>query len=113
MGGPDELVKVRIGDKDLTPPEISAVILRSLKETAESHLGHKVTRAVITVPAYFNDTQRQSTRDAGRIAGLDVLRIINEPAAAALASQMVDSPYNRPSRMLAAAAAQANAVVGR
>jgi molecular chaperone DnaK len=76
---------VKIGDKEYAPPEISAVVLQKLKEAAEDHLGEKVTEAVITVPAYFNDSQRQATKDAGRIAGLDVKRIINEPTAAALA----------------------------
>src|SRR5438270_4209637 len=71
--------------KKYSPPEVSAVILQKLKEAAESHLGEKVTDAVITVPAYFNDAQRQATKDAGRIAGLNVVRIINEPTAAALA----------------------------
>ncbi len=78
-------VVIKAGDKDLTPPEISAMILSKLKEAAEAHLGTKITEAVITVPAYFNDSQRQATKDAGRIAGLDVKRIINEPTAAALA----------------------------
>ncbi|MFN8709559.1 MAG: Hsp70 family protein, partial [Planctomyces sp.] len=68
-----------------TPPEISALVLRKLKEAAENYLGHKVNKAVITVPAYFNDAQRQATKDAGQIAGLEVARIINEPTAAALA----------------------------
>jgi molecular chaperone DnaK len=84
-GGADELVKVEIGDKKHTPPEISASVLTYLKEAAEAYLGEKVTRAVITVPAYFNDSQRQATKDAGAIAGLIVERIINEPTAAALA----------------------------
>jgi molecular chaperone DnaK len=85
MGGPDDYVKVRAGDKEFTPPEISAKVLRSLKEAAEAYLGHKVNKAVITVPAYFNDAQRQATKDAGQIAGLEVMRIVNEPTAAALA----------------------------
>src|SRR5512135_2899349 len=85
VGGANDFVKVRVGGKDYTPPEISALVLRKLKEAAESYLGHKVRKAVITVPAYFNDSQRQATKDAGQIAGLEVARIINEPTAAALA----------------------------
>jgi len=85
VGGQDEYVKVQVGDKQYTPPEISAHVLRKLKEAAEAYLGHKVNKAVITVPAYFNDAQRQATKDAGQIAGLEVVRIINEPTAASLA----------------------------
>ena len=85
MGGSNDPVRVAIGNNDFSPPEISAMILQYLKKAAEEHLGGKVTDAVITVPAYFNDAQRQATKDAGRIAGLNVKRIINEPTAAALA----------------------------
>jgi len=85
VGGAGELVKVEVQGQQFTPPQISADILRSLKEAAEAYLGEKVDRAVITVPAYFNDSQRQATKDAGQIAGLKVERIINEPTAAALA----------------------------
>ena len=86
VGGANDYVKVETGNgKQHTPPEISALVLRKLKEAAESYLGHKVNKAVITVPAYFNDAQRQATKDAGQIAGLEVARIINEPTAAALA----------------------------
>ncbi|MBK7716706.1 MAG: molecular chaperone DnaK [Gemmatimonadetes bacterium] len=83
--GPNGLASVEIAGKKYTPPEISAMILQKMKQTAEDYLGHKVEKAVITVPAYFNDSQRQATKDAGKIAGLEVLRIINEPTAAALA----------------------------
>jgi molecular chaperone DnaK len=83
--GQNGLASVEIGGKRYTPPEISAMILQKMKQTAEDYLGHSVDRAVITVPAYFNDAQRQATKDAGKIAGLEVLRIINEPTAAALA----------------------------
>lgn len=78
-------VRVEAGGKDWSPPEISAMILQKLKQAAEDYLGQKVTQAVITVPAYFNDSQRQATKDAGKIAGLEVMRIVNEPTAAALA----------------------------
>ncbi len=84
-GGSDDYVKVKVGDQEMTPPEVSAKVLRKLKESAESYLGHKVNKAVITVPAYFNDAQRQATKDAGQVAGLEVARIINEPTAASLA----------------------------
>src|SRR5207248_904691 len=77
--------RVKANDKDYSPPEISAMILQKLKQAAEDHLGEPVTKAVITVPAYFNDAQRQATKDAGQIAGLEVMRIVNEPTAAALA----------------------------
>lgn len=76
---------VQVNDKKLAPPQISAEVLRKMKKTAEDYLGYEVDQAVITVPAYFNDQQRQATKDAGKIAGLEVLRIINEPTAAALA----------------------------
>src|SRR6266542_1840810 len=77
-----EVVKIKIGDREVTPPEISAHVIRALKRRAEGFFGEPIERAVITVPAYFNDSQRQATKDAGRIAGLEVLRIVNEPTAA-------------------------------
>ncbi len=83
--GKNNLAAVEIQGKTYTPPEISAMVLQKMRQTAEDYLGHKVEKAVVTVPAYFNDAQRQATKDAGKIAGLDVLRIINEPTAAALA----------------------------
>jgi molecular chaperone DnaK len=83
--GSESVIKIRLGDRTFTPPEISAMILRQLKRNAEAALGGEIKYAVITVPAYFNDAQRQATRDAGRIAGLEVLRLVNEPTAAALA----------------------------
>jgi molecular chaperone DnaK len=82
---PGEVLRIKLGDKTYTPPEISAFILRQLRRNAERFFGGPVTKAVITVPAYFNDAQRQATKDAGRIAGLDVLRLVNEPTAASLA----------------------------
>src|SRR5439155_649209 len=81
----DGIVRIQVGDREVTPPEVSAIVLKSLKERAEAHFGEPVEKAVITVPAYFNDSQRQATKDAGRIAGLDVVRIVNEPTAASLA----------------------------
>ncbi|HUP20825.1 MAG TPA: molecular chaperone DnaK [Gemmatimonadota bacterium] len=83
--GPSGEAMVKVGDQTSSPPEISAMILQKMKQTAEDYLGQKVEKAVVTVPAYFNDSQRQATKDAGKIAGLEVLRIINEPTAAALA----------------------------
>src|SRR5579885_505234 len=83
--GSESVLKLRFGEKVMTPPEVSAHILRKLKLDAEAALGEPVRQAVITVPAYFNDAQRQATKDAGRIAGLEVLRLVNEPTAAALA----------------------------
>src|SRR5579864_1610220 len=83
--GSESVIRIQLGERTFTPPEISAFILRQLKKNAETFLGEPVTKAVITVPAYFNDAQRQATKDAGRIAGLEVLRLVNEPTAAALA----------------------------
>jgi len=85
VAGQGDLASVEISGKRYTPPEISAMILQKMRQTAEDYLGHKVEKAVVTVPAYFNDSQRQATKDAGKIAGLDVVRIINEPTASALA----------------------------
>ncbi len=82
---PGEVIRLQIGDEQFTPPEISALVLRQLKRNAERYFGAPLTKAVITVPAYFNDAQRQATKDAGRMAGLEVLRLVNEPTAAALA----------------------------
>jgi molecular chaperone DnaK len=90
-GAATEAVKVEIDGKQMTPPEISAITLQAMKKTAEDYLGEEVTQAVVTVPAYFNDSQRQATKDAGRIAGLEVLRIVNEPTAAALAYGLNDT----------------------
>ena len=92
QGSRDQAV-VKIDDNEFSLPEISAIILQKMKQTAEDFLGETVDRAVITVPAYFNDSQRQATKDAGTIAGLEVLRIVNEPTAAALADGLdkVDS----------------------
>ncbi|MEP1780314.1 Hsp70 family protein, partial [Reichenbachiella sp.] len=83
--GNNDVVRVKIGDRNYTPQELSAVILQKMKSTAEDYLGTEVKEAVVTVPAYFNDAERQATKEAGAIAGLDVKRIINEPTAAALA----------------------------
>ncbi len=88
-------IKVRLGEREYTPQDISAMILRRLKSIAEAHIGEPVTRAVITVPAFFNDAQRQATRDAGELAGLDVARIINEPTAAALAYEGANQERKR------------------
>src|SRR5690348_94430 len=82
---PGEVLRIQLGEKTFTPPEISAFVLRQLKRNAERFFNAPVTKAVITVPAYFNDAQRQATKDAGRIAGLEVLRLVNEPTAASLA----------------------------
>ena len=81
----DGIVRLEVGGREVTPPEVSAIVLRTLRERAAAYLGEPIEKAVVTVPAYFNDSQRQATKDAGRIAGLDVVRIVNEPTAAALA----------------------------
>ena len=83
--GSENVIRLQLGEKTFTPPEISAFILREIKRNAEAYFNEEITQAVITVPAYFNDAQRQATKDAGRIAGLEVLRLVNEPTAAALA----------------------------
>jgi Fe-S protein assembly chaperone HscA len=88
----ESVIRVKLGDRVFTPPEISSFILRELKNWAENHFGEVVDRAVITVPAYFNDAQRQATKDAGKIAGLEVLRLVNEPTAAALAYGLHEKP---------------------
>src|SRR5512143_2848059 len=85
VAGPNDDAQVRMGDRTYAPPEISAMILQKMRSAAEEYLGEKVEKAVVTLPAYFNDSQRQATKDAGKIAGLDVVRIVNEPTAAALA----------------------------
>ena len=84
-GGSESVIRLQVADKTMTPPEVGAQVLRKLKEQAEAELGETISQAVVTVPAYFNDAQRQATKDAGRIAGLEVLRLVNEPTAAALA----------------------------
>ncbi len=96
---------VKMGDRNYAPPEISAMILQKMRSAAEEYLGEKVEKAVITVPAYFNDSQRQATKDAGKIAGLDVVRIVNEPTAAALAYGL-DKKRTRPLRYSILAAAR-------
>ena len=83
------MLRIKLGERSYTPPEISAHILRQLKRNAERFFSGPVKQAVITVPAYFNDAQRQATKDAGRIAGLDVLRLVNEPTAASLRSTSI------------------------
>ncbi|MBT7789773.1 MAG: Hsp70 family protein, partial [Calditrichaeota bacterium] len=88
VSGEGDLAQVKIDDKTYSPPEISAMILQKMRQSAEDYLGEKVTRAVVTVPAYFNDSQRQATKDAGEVAGLTIDRIINEPTAASLAYGM-------------------------
>ena len=92
VAGSNDLASVEVGGKKYTPPEISAMILQKMRQTAEDYLGHKVEKAVVTVPAYFNDSQRQATKDAGRIAGLDVVRILNESPASAPACSRRSPP---------------------
>ena len=100
----DGTVKLRVGGREVTPAEVSAVVLKALKDRAERHFGEPVDKAVITVPAYFNDAQRQATRDAGRIAGLDVVRIVNEPTAPRLPTDSSGSrAASSPSTISAAA----------
>jgi len=103
--GPNGDAWVEANGKSYSPQQISAFVLQKMKETAEAKLGETVTQAVITVPAYFNDAQRQATKDAGKIAGLEVLRIINEPTAAALAMALRRKRKRRPSRSTTWAAA--------
>src|SRR5215467_11744307 len=93
------VIRVKLGERTFTTPEISSFILRELKNWAEAHFSEKVDRAVITVPAYFNDAQRQATKDAGKLAGLEVLRLVNEPTAAALAYGLHEKPSGEGGRV--------------